>query len=86
MDRDNVISVQTGTGEHSHSQILERLHRKQYAYKFMKELDKNYKAHTREGVTQGQMNTYGLPGIFFKIISNFDRRRVLCYFNIKSKY
>lgn len=53
MDRDNVISVQTGTGEHSHFQILETLHRKQYAYQFMKELDKNYRTHAGEGGTQG---------------------------------
>lgn len=46
-------------------QILERLHRKQYAYQFMKELDTNYRAHAGEGYTQGRMNTYGLPGVFF---------------------
>lgn len=61
----DVIAVQTGTGEHPHFQILETLHRKQYAYQFMKELDKNYRAHAGEGVTQGRMNTYGLPDFVF---------------------
>lgn len=65
MDRDNVISVQTGTGEHSHFQILETLHRKQYACEFMKELDKNYRAHAGEGGKQGRMNTYRLLGVVF---------------------
>lgn len=82
MDRDNVISVQTGTGEHSHSQILERLHRKQYAYKFMKELDKNYRAHAGEGGTQGRMNTYGLPVLFSKSYQILIDIMFLCYFNI----
>lgn len=70
MDRDNVISVQKGTGEHLHSHILERLHRKQYAYQFMKELDTNYRAHAGEGVTQGRMKTYGLPGVFFVLLNH----------------
>lgn len=82
MDRDNVISVQTGTGEHSHFQILETLDRKQYAYQFMKELDKNYRAHAGKAVLKAEWTCTDYRLLFLKSYQILIDIMFLCYFNI----